>query len=45
MGGKKSHVRNILVCELASDEFVGTRESFQSGQRKINVFIWQEKKG
>lgn len=27
-GGNKSHVRNTFIYELASDEFVGTKESF-----------------
>lgn len=46
-GGNKSHVRNAFIHELASDEFVGTRESFQSGRkegRKMNFCIWQEKR-
>lgn len=42
-GWNKSHVRDMFIHRLASNEFVGTKESFQS-DRKINVCIWQEKK-
>lgn len=42
-GWNKSHVRDMFIHWLASNEFVCTKESFQSG-RKINVCIWQEKK-
>lgn len=43
-GGNKSHVRNVFIHELGSDEFADTRESLQSAHGKRNVCIWQEKK-